>query len=110
MLSASECADLAEINQLAYRYAAAVDACDVAAFLAVFSPDARVRTCGPGADEPFSVANGHAELARIPRTMEGRYARTAHLMTNHLVDLDGDTARGTVLCTARHLHANPAGG
>jgi hypothetical protein len=36
--------DVIERNHLAYRYDAAVDACDVEAFLAVFHPDARMRT------------------------------------------------------------------
>jgi hypothetical protein len=103
-------ADLAALNQLAYRYAAAVDACNVEAFLSVFAPEARVQTFGPGAEVPFGVATGHAELAGIPPAMGERFTRTAHLMTNHLIDLDGDSARGSLLCTARHLLGNDAGG
>jgi len=110
MLSPSETSDLAELNQLAYRYAAAVDACDVQAFLSVFSPEARLITFAPGADEPFGVATGHEELAHVPEAMRQRFTRTAHLMTNHLISLDGDRANGSLLCTARHLFANVAGG
>jgi hypothetical protein len=33
-----------------------------------------------------------------------------HLVSNHVVDLDGDTANGTMLCTARVLQANAAAG
>lgn len=95
--------DVVELNQLAYRYAAAVDACDVAAFLAVFTPDARLRSYHPEAAEPFADLAGHAQLAAIPNTMRGMYRRTAHMMTNHLVQVDGDAATGEVLCTARHL-------
>ena len=40
--------------------------------------------------------------------MRTMYRRTAHLMTNHLVDIDGDTASGSLLCTARHLMKDPA--
>jgi ketosteroid isomerase-like protein len=110
MLSPSEASDLAELNQLAYRYAAAVDACDVQAFLSVFSPEARLITFAPGADEPFGVSSGHEELAHVPEAMRQRFTRTAHLMTNHLISLDGDRANGTLLCTARHFFANAAGG
>ena len=31
------------------------------------------------------------------------FAQTMHIMTNHLVDINGESATGTVLCTARHL-------
>ena len=100
--------DVIELNQLAYRYAAAVDACDEAAFLAVFAPDARLRSYHPGAAEPFADLAGHAQLATIPNTMRGMYRATTHMMTNHLVDVAGDEANGEVLCAARHLELDGA--
>jgi ketosteroid isomerase-like protein len=99
--------DVLELNRLAYRYAAAVDACDVDAFLAVFHPDARLRTYHPDAEQPFTDFAGHEQLASVPRMMRGMFRRTAHQMTNHLVDVEGDAATGTVLCAARHLGADP---
>jgi hypothetical protein len=110
MLIPAQVADLAELNQLAYRYAAAVDSCNAEAFLSVFAPEARVQTFGPGAEVPFGVAIGHEGLAGIPEAMRQRFIRTAHLMTNHLIDLDGHSATGSVLCTARHLLRNSGGG
>jgi ketosteroid isomerase-like protein len=98
-----ESADIVELNQLAYRYAAAVDACDVELFLGVFTPDARLRSYHPDAQEPFADLAGHDQLASIPNTMRGMYRKTTHMMTNHLVAVDGDAATGEVLCTARHL-------
>ncbi|MCB2061126.1 MAG: nuclear transport factor 2 family protein [Novosphingobium sp.] len=95
--------DIIELNQLAFRYAAAVDACDVDAFLGVFHPDARLRSYHPDTEEPFADLSGHEQLASIPNTMRGMYRHTAHMMTNHLVEVDGDSASGQVLCTARHL-------
>ena len=95
--------DTIELNRLAYRYAAAVDACDEAAFLAVFTADARLRSYHPDTEQPFADLAGHAQLATIPNTMRGMYQATAHMMTNHLVDVTGDDATGEVLCTARHL-------
>jgi ketosteroid isomerase-like protein len=97
--------DILELNRLAYRYAAAVDACDVDAFLAVFADDARLRSYHPDTDEPFADVVGHEQLASIPHMMRAMFRRTAHQMTNHLVDgdVDGGSATGTVLCTARHL-------
>jgi 3-phenylpropionate/cinnamic acid dioxygenase small subunit len=100
--------DIVALNQLAYRYAGAVDACDRDAFLDVFTADARLRTWQPDAAEPFVDLRGHEQLAFVPKVMNDLYRRTAHLMTNHLVEIDGDSASGTVLCAARHLHKNPA--
>lgn len=95
--------DVVSLNQLAYRYAKAVDACDVALFQSVFTPDGRLHSYHPGADQPFADLTGHAQLAVVPDTMRGMYSATTHMMTNHLVEIDGDSATGEVLCTARHL-------
>jgi ketosteroid isomerase-like protein len=101
--------DIIALNQLAYRYAAAVDACDVEAFLGVFARDGRLRAYHPGMEEPFTDLKGHERLAVVPNAMRGMYRRTAHMMTNHLVDVRADTASGEVLCTARHLSADAEG-
>ncbi len=100
--------DILALNRLAYRYAAAVDACDADAFLDVFTADARLRTWQPDAAEPFVDLAGREQLAFVPKVMRDLYRRTAHFMTNHLVEIDGDRASGTVLCTARHLASDPA--
>ncbi len=110
MTTPSEASDIVELNQLAYRYAAAVDARDVESFVDVFHPEAQMRVYRPGEEAPFTVVEGTEQLRGVPEAMGRRYTRTAHLMTNHLVSVDGDTASGTVLCTARHLHSNDAGG
>ena len=99
--------DIVELNQLAYRYAAAVDACDVSAFQSVFASDANLRVYRAGADAPYTDLKGHDQLALIPKAMRGMYLRTAHMMTNHLVDVRGNAATGEVLCIARHLSADP---
>jgi 3-phenylpropionate/cinnamic acid dioxygenase small subunit len=101
------CDDILALNQLAFRYAAAVDACDVDAFLSVFTSDGRLRSYHPDAQDPFADLVGHAQLAAIPNAMRGRYRRTAHMMTNHRVDVAGDSAQGEVLCTARHTSTDP---
>jgi 3-phenylpropionate/cinnamic acid dioxygenase small subunit len=107
MLTTMADADLLELNQLVYRYAAAADACDVDGFLAVFHPDGRLRTYHPDAEEPFSDLTGHDELAQVSPTMRTMFRRTAHQVTNHLIEVDGDAATGTLLCTARHVAADP---
>jgi len=95
--------DIVALKQLGYRYADAIDACDLGRFLDVFTPDARLHIYHPDADEPFANFSGHDEMRIIPDRMRDMFAQTMHVMTNHLVEVEGDSAKGTVLCTARHL-------
>lgn len=96
-------ADIIELEQLAYRYAEALDACDLDRFLAVFTPEARLHIYHPDADAPFADLKGHEHLRTIPGRMRNMFAQTMHVMTNQLVDVAGDRATGTLLCTARYL-------
>ena len=95
--------DIVQIKQLGYRYAYAVDACDLERFLGAFTENARIHIYHPDAEEPFTNFEGYDELSVIPGRMKDMFAQTMHVMTNHLVEVDGDDARGTVLCTSRHL-------
>lgn len=95
--------DITAINQLAYRYAAAVDACDMEMFKSVFTADARLRAFNPGQEEAFNDIRGHDELVSVNEIMTGMFDQTMHMMTNHLVKLDGDKASGQVMCAARHI-------
>ena len=101
-------ADIIELNQLAYRYAAAIDGCDGAALAALFAPNGRLRAYHPGQEAPFADLTGPEQLPAIANAMRGAYRHTMHMMTNHLVDIAGDSASGTVLCTARHLDPDGA--
>ncbi|WP_052223590.1 nuclear transport factor 2 family protein [Novosphingobium malaysiense] len=106
MTSTGQTEDIVALNQLAFRYAAAIDACDIPALQALFLPDARLRSFHPNAEQPFADLSGHEQLAEIPRAMRGAYADTTHMMTNYLFEVSGDRAKGEVLCTARHLLAD----
>ena len=39
----------------------------------------------------------------MPGRMRDAFAQTMHIITNHVIELDGDRATGTILCTARYL-------
>jgi hypothetical protein len=95
--------EISALNQLAYRYAKAIDSCDDGLLNQVFTPDGRMRVYHPGEEQPFIDLNGSEELASVPRTMMPAHLRTMHQMTNHLVEIQGDSASGTVYCCARHL-------
>lgn len=100
--------DVVALNQLAYRYAAAIDARDAQALLAVFTPDGRMRSYAPDSETPFGDSQGADQLAMVTDQMRERFRKTAHVMTNHTVEVHGDTATGTVLCRAHHLSHDPA--
>lgn len=95
--------DILALQQLAYRYADALDVCDAAKFIAVFAPEARLHIYHPDAQEPFVEYSGHDELLTLPARMQDTFAQTIHIMSNHIVELDGDRATGAILCTARNL-------
>ena len=95
--------DVHSLNQLAYRYAQAIDTCDEVLLTEVFTPDGRMRVYHPGEHEPFQDFRGFEALVLVPRTMRQAHRQTMHQMTNHLVEFEGDEAHGTVLCVARHL-------
>lgn len=80
---------LADIRQLAVRYAQAVDARDLDALVALFVPDVRVGRDG----------RGRGELRRWFAAGLRDLRVTIHLVAGHVVDLDGpDAARGVVYC------------
>jgi hypothetical protein len=88
--------DEAAIRRLALRYAQSVDRRDGAALAELFLPEARLD--GSGVD-----VRGAAAIAAMPAAMARRYARTYHIVHNHLVELDGEEARGEVYSEAHHL-------
>lgn len=101
--------DVFELQQLAYRYAAAVDLRDPDGFADLFTADGRLRTYRPSSPEPFRDRLGREQLAIVPRAMDEQTFATAHQMTNHLIEVSGETATGSLLCTARHMFRDQPG-
>jgi SnoaL-like domain len=80
---------LAEIQQLPYRYALAVDSRDMDAMVALFVPDVRV---GHDREGRQALKEWFVEALSRPKT-------SIHFVGNHVVDFDGpDEARGIVYC------------
>jgi hypothetical protein len=80
---------LAAIQQLAVRYALALDSRDMDALVALFVPDVRV-----GRDE-----SGRAALREWFVATMSVMRTSVHLVANHIVDFDdADHARGIVYC------------
>ena len=80
---------LADIRQLPYRYALALDSRDMDALVDLFVPDVRV-----GRDE-----FGRDALRRWFTTTMSRMKTSVHFVGNHIIDFDdADHAHGIVYC------------
>jgi hypothetical protein len=81
------------IGQLAIRYAMAVDARDIDAWVACFRPDVDMGRHGAGREA----------LRRYIDPMVRRFYRSVHQICGHRIELTGqDTATGAVYCRAEH--------
>ena len=96
-----------EVARTLYRFAAAIDTRDWAAYRAVFTDSLEVDYTSY---RPGSVATMPADawVARATALFPGLDA-TQHCLYNPLVDLDGDRARCRVYLQAEHVLPNPLG-
>src|SRR5438034_7596342 len=81
------------IQQLAFRYALAVDARDLDAWVDCFHPDVDAGRAG----------RGREALRRRITPLLRTFHRSVHHITGHRIELHGPTeATGTVYCRAEH--------
>jgi len=97
--------DVLEIEQLLYVYARAIDTKEWKALEQVFTPDARIHYAVERGAE-LSASELGAWLARAMTI----FKQTQHVVTNPLIDLDGDRARCTSYLTATHLQVRRSDG
>ncbi|MFJ9445186.1 nuclear transport factor 2 family protein [Kitasatospora sp. NPDC101235] len=82
-----------EIQQLAVRYAQAIDARDLDAWLTCFRPDVDMGRAGTGREVLRS------RIEPLART----FRRSVHHITGHRIEpVSSDRARGAVYCRAEH--------
>ncbi|WP_241387470.1 nuclear transport factor 2 family protein [Rhodococcus sp. CH91] len=92
-------------SDLAGRYAVAVDERDAVALAAVFTTDAEfVRPPGLTRDAGASVTTGADAIAAAILGSVSHLHGTRHAVHQQVIDIDGDTAGGTVYCLAHHLY------
>jgi 3-phenylpropionate/cinnamic acid dioxygenase small subunit len=96
--AARETGDRAEIRDLLYRYARAIDFRDFELLRRVFTPDAEIHyNFERGARLTFRDA-----LEWLPKALE-IFAATQHVISNPLIEVDGDAARSTCYLTSTHV-------
>lgn len=90
------------IRDLVLRYCRAIDRKDYAALSALYHPDA--------IDDHGAMFKGLAGnfIAWLPEMLEAMEA-TVHSVSNHLIEISGDTAVGEVYCQAYHRYPGEEG-
>ncbi|HEV3280198.1 MAG TPA: nuclear transport factor 2 family protein [Acidimicrobiales bacterium] len=102
--------DAEELRSLSTAYASAADDRDGERFAALFLDSGElVVAVGPGEARPASHHVGHEALRRVPDGLR-RYERTFHQVSNHRFAIQGDRAKGEVLCVAHHVLTTTAEG
>ncbi|MFB8008456.1 nuclear transport factor 2 family protein [Nocardia sp. NPDC056000] len=99
--------DRADVIDAATTMMWRIDTRDWDAFPAVFADSVRLDYTAIWGGDPAHVtpAQIHADWSRLL----GAFDATQHLLANHLVQIDGDTAVLTAVFQAIHLLANPFG-
>jgi hypothetical protein len=92
-----------ELLDLSIAYAAAADAGDGERLALLFVEDGELAVPRYPDDLSLAVTRaGREALRRIPDALR-RYERTFHVVSNHEYEVEGDRARGQVLCIAHHI-------
>lgn len=101
-MGAMEAEDRHAIRRVVDDYARCADRIDNEGLAALFAPDGVLRICERGNPEPVRQRNGRAEISAAIKGLS-RYDVTMHLVSNHYVEIDGDTATGESYCRASHI-------
>jgi ketosteroid isomerase-like protein len=91
-----------ELRDLVDAYATAIDERDTELLVSLFTPDAHLFVVEDGREEELASYRGAAELARLMDRL-GQYGSTMHLISNHRLEVDGNSATGVAYCLAHHL-------
>ncbi len=100
--------DRAQLRELVDAYARCADRIDNDGLAELFAPDGVLRVCERGNPEPVRQRVGRAEISEAIKGLT-RYDVTMHLVGNHYVEIDGDTATGETYCRASHITTHDDG-
>jgi ketosteroid isomerase-like protein len=89
--------DIEQIRRLTHEYSWAIDNFQLEEIVELFVVDAVFDLRGFGAP---AEARGHEEIRASFAGLIESLTACCHLTMNHIIDVDGDTARGTIYCHA----------
>lgn len=93
MLELQEISDRLELIDLMVRYAHCVDTRDWATWRTLFTPDAHIDYSAFG-----GIVGGVEEVAEWLEETLGGFPAFQHLVSNPMLEIDGDTATGRTMC------------
>jgi hypothetical protein len=94
--------DKLAVAECLYRYATGVDTRDWAMYRSVFADEIEVDFSSFGPGRPPATIAADDWVAGL-KPLFGRLAATQHMMSNPLVELDGDSAEITMYVRAHHV-------
>ena len=103
-MDVSELSDRVALRDLACRYAAAIDQCDMERLGDVFTADAELSL--PYMDQQHS---GRAAIVAVIAQVDVLFDRTFHAVHNQLLEVQGDTAVGETYGIALHFSSRDGG-
>jgi hypothetical protein len=103
-LSIQEISDRIEINDLLTRYTTAIDDKNWELLDTCFTPDARIDYVSSG-----GIAGEYPEVRAWLAKALGIFSVTIHAITNSVIELDGDTAKGKTLVSNPMALDDPEG-
>jgi hypothetical protein len=92
--------DEAAIQRLAKRYIECADTKDPENYIKLFAPNAVLEWRGTKFDTPEKIKS-------LPAGATKDFQLLRHVITNHIIRLDGDRATGTIYCMAFQLSEVP---
>jgi hypothetical protein len=95
-------ADRLAIRELVDLYARAADRVDGTAAAGLFTEQGVLRIFERGTDTPVRERIGREAIATAFAGLS-RYDVTLHVVANHLVEFDGESASGETYCLAHHV-------
>jgi hypothetical protein len=98
--------DRAQISDLLYSFAAALDNKDWRAYVDNYADGGYIELPDPQLPGGRFVLHKNKMLELVPKSL-GRYSATHHISTNHQITIEGEKARSRSYLQAVHVGAKP---
>lgn len=95
----------AQISDVLFAFARALDSKDWAAYVALYADDAVLELPDPRKGGYFTIPRSEM-LQAVPKSL-GRYAATHHISSNHQIEVNGERAASRSYLLAVHVRESP---